>query len=139
MKVLIAEFMDAHAVNALRSRFDTLYDPQLVDRRPEFLKRLGDADAVIVRNRTRVDRALLGFEADSFFVEQGNRPRIGQAFLVIDPVRLPAASAISSASRRSSQRCSRTPVCGCPARDGSSCARARSAKASRFPMRCSRN
>jgi len=29
--------------------------------------------------------AALGFEADSFFVDSGNRPRIGQAFLVIDP------------------------------------------------------
>ncbi|AWI75224.1 sulfolactate dehydrogenase [Parazoarcus communis] len=29
--------------------------------------------------------AAFGFEADSFFVEEGNRPRIGQAFLVIDP------------------------------------------------------
>lgn len=29
--------------------------------------------------------AAFGFEADSFFVDQGNRPRIGQAFLVIDP------------------------------------------------------
>ncbi len=26
-----------------------------------------------------------GFEADSFFVDAGNRPRLGQAFLVIDP------------------------------------------------------
>jgi (2R)-3-sulfolactate dehydrogenase (NADP+) len=29
--------------------------------------------------------AAMGFEADSFFVEEGNRPRIGQAFLVVDP------------------------------------------------------
>ncbi len=29
--------------------------------------------------------AALGFEADTFFVEKGNRPRIGQAFLAIDP------------------------------------------------------
>ena len=29
--------------------------------------------------------AAFGFEADSFFVEQGNQPRIGQAFWVIDP------------------------------------------------------
>lgn len=29
--------------------------------------------------------AHLGFEADSFFVDAGNRPRIGQAFIVIDP------------------------------------------------------
>lgn len=29
--------------------------------------------------------AAFGFEADSFFTETGNRPRIGQAFLTIDP------------------------------------------------------
>ena len=32
--------------------------------------------------------AAFGFEADSFFVDAGNRPRIGQAFLVIDPAAL---------------------------------------------------
>ena len=29
--------------------------------------------------------ARMGFEADSFFVDAGNRPRIGQAFIVVDP------------------------------------------------------
>jgi len=29
--------------------------------------------------------AAFGFEADSFFVEEGNRPRIGQAFVAVDP------------------------------------------------------
>jgi (2R)-3-sulfolactate dehydrogenase (NADP+) len=29
--------------------------------------------------------AAMGFEADSFFVDEGNQPRIGQAFLVVDP------------------------------------------------------
>lgn len=29
--------------------------------------------------------AQMGFEADSFFVDEGNRPRIGQAFIVVDP------------------------------------------------------
>ena len=29
--------------------------------------------------------AAIGVEADSFFSEQGNKPRIGQAFLAIDP------------------------------------------------------
>jgi (2R)-3-sulfolactate dehydrogenase (NADP+) len=29
--------------------------------------------------------AAFGFEADTFFVDDGNRPRLGQAFLVIDP------------------------------------------------------
>jgi (2R)-3-sulfolactate dehydrogenase (NADP+) len=34
---------------------------------------------------TAMTGAALGFEASSFFVDEGNRPRIGQAFLVIDP------------------------------------------------------
>jgi (2R)-3-sulfolactate dehydrogenase (NADP+) len=32
--------------------------------------------------------AAFGFEADSFFPAEGNRPRIGQAFMVIDPAAL---------------------------------------------------
>jgi (2R)-3-sulfolactate dehydrogenase (NADP+) len=32
--------------------------------------------------------AAIGPEADSFFSEQGNKPRIGQAFIAIDPARL---------------------------------------------------
>jgi (2R)-3-sulfolactate dehydrogenase (NADP+) len=34
---------------------------------------------------TALTGAALGFEASSFFVEEGNRPRLGQAFLVVDP------------------------------------------------------
>ena len=34
---------------------------------------------------TALTGAAIGFEASSFFVDEGNRPRIGQAFLVIDP------------------------------------------------------
>lgn len=34
---------------------------------------------------TALTGSRLGFEADSFFGAEGNRPRIGQAFLVIDP------------------------------------------------------
>jgi len=37
--------------------------------------------------------AAMGFEADSFFVDEGNRPRIGQAFLVIDPDALAGSNA----------------------------------------------
>jgi (2R)-3-sulfolactate dehydrogenase (NADP+) len=35
--------------------------------------------------------AHLGFEADSFFTDDGNRPRIGQAFVVVDPGALAGA------------------------------------------------
>jgi (2R)-3-sulfolactate dehydrogenase (NADP+) len=34
---------------------------------------------------TALSGARIGFEADSFFVDEGNQPRIGQAFLAIDP------------------------------------------------------
>jgi (2R)-3-sulfolactate dehydrogenase (NADP+) len=34
---------------------------------------------------TTLTGAALGFEASTFFVDEGNRPRLGQAFLVIDP------------------------------------------------------
>ena len=34
---------------------------------------------------TAVIGAQFGFEASSFFVDEGNQPGIGQAFLVIDP------------------------------------------------------
>jgi (2R)-3-sulfolactate dehydrogenase (NADP+) len=37
--------------------------------------------------------AHFGFEASSFFVAEGNRPRLGQAFLVIDPGALAGADA----------------------------------------------
>jgi (2R)-3-sulfolactate dehydrogenase (NADP+) len=34
---------------------------------------------------TALTGAAIGYEASSFFVDEGNRPRLGQAFLVIDP------------------------------------------------------
>lgn len=59
MKIVITEFMDATAVNALRERFAVVYEPTLVERRTDLLGLLGDAPALIVRNRTKVDADLL--------------------------------------------------------------------------------
>lgn len=59
MHIVITEFMDEPAVAALSRRFDVRYDPQLVDARDELLQACAAADALIVRNRTRVDAALL--------------------------------------------------------------------------------
>ncbi|WP_137126688.1 Ldh family oxidoreductase [Roseomonas sp. HF4] len=39
--------------------------------------------------------AAFGFEADSFFEEEGNRPRLGQALLVVDPGALAGADAFA--------------------------------------------
>jgi (S)-sulfolactate dehydrogenase len=59
MNIVITEFMDAAAVQTLRARFDTRYEPTLVDCRSDLLALLADAAALIVRNRTLVDGALL--------------------------------------------------------------------------------
>jgi (2R)-3-sulfolactate dehydrogenase (NADP+) len=44
--------------------------------------------------------ANFGFEASSFFVDEGNRPGIGQAFIVIDPAALTGAEGARSYSAR---------------------------------------
>lgn len=59
MKILISEFMDEVAVAQLSTRFDTRYDATLVDRLDELIASLKDVDALIVRNRTQVNAALL--------------------------------------------------------------------------------
>ena len=59
MRIVIGEFMDEAAVATLAAKFDTTYDAKLVDRRAELIAVLADADALIVRNRTQVDRELL--------------------------------------------------------------------------------
>ncbi|EDP64728.1 D-isomer specific 2-hydroxyacid dehydrogenase, catalytic region:D-isomer specific 2-hydroxyacid dehydrogenase [alpha proteobacterium BAL199] len=57
--IVITEFMDASSVERLTSRFDTLYDPGLVDRPEAIPALLTDARALVVRNRTRVTDAVL--------------------------------------------------------------------------------
>jgi (S)-sulfolactate dehydrogenase len=59
-RIVIAEFMDVAAVERLRERFDTAYDAALVDQPERLRALLADCEALIVRNRTQVDRALLG-------------------------------------------------------------------------------
>jgi (S)-sulfolactate dehydrogenase len=59
VRIVISEFMDRPAVDQLTSRFDVHYDKDLVDRPAELAAQLRDADALIVRNRTQVDTALL--------------------------------------------------------------------------------
>ena len=58
MRIVISEFMDAPP-SMLRARFDVRYEPELVDRRNGLLQAMAEADALIVRNRSQVDAALL--------------------------------------------------------------------------------
>ncbi|HTS22339.1 MAG TPA: hydroxyacid dehydrogenase [Casimicrobiaceae bacterium] len=59
MRVIIAEFMDEAGVRHLAERHDTAYDASLSERRDALLAAVAEADALIVRNRTRVDAALV--------------------------------------------------------------------------------
>lgn len=57
--IVISEFMDEAPVKNAGRDFDVHYDPDLVEK-PEALQALlAEARALVVRNRTRVDRALL--------------------------------------------------------------------------------
>jgi (S)-sulfolactate dehydrogenase len=57
--VVITEFMDVTAVDRLAEDFEVLYDPTLVDEPERLSNSIGGARALIVRNRTKVDAALL--------------------------------------------------------------------------------
>ena len=58
-EVVITEFMDLEGVEALRAEFDTIYDPDLVDRPEALASALADCRGLVVRNRTQVRPALL--------------------------------------------------------------------------------
>jgi (S)-sulfolactate dehydrogenase len=85
MPVLIAEFMDEAAVAALRQRFATTYDAGLVDRRAALLDAVRSADALIVRNRVRVDAELLA--------AAGELRVVGRLGVGLDNIDLPACAA----------------------------------------------
>jgi (S)-sulfolactate dehydrogenase len=59
MRIVISEFMERSAVDQLAANHETLYDPELVDQREMLKRRVVDADALIVRNRTQVNAELL--------------------------------------------------------------------------------
>ena len=58
-KIVITEFMDESAVAALRSTFNVVYDPKLVDDTNRLMAIVANADGIIVRNRTQVRGDLL--------------------------------------------------------------------------------
>jgi (S)-sulfolactate dehydrogenase len=57
--VVISEFMDEAAAARIGATHDTVHDPTLADDRSRLLALIGDARAIIVRNRTVVDADLL--------------------------------------------------------------------------------
>jgi (S)-sulfolactate dehydrogenase len=59
LRIVISEFIDDAAAASLAADFDVRYDPALVERPAELGIEMTRADALIVRNRTRVDGVLL--------------------------------------------------------------------------------
>lgn len=57
--ILISEFLDETALELVPSRYGLHYDPALVDKPGELAARAAEAVALVVRNRTQVDAALL--------------------------------------------------------------------------------
>jgi (S)-sulfolactate dehydrogenase len=58
-KIVVSEFMDSSAVESLRKHFDVLDDRTLVDDPKRLFEAVHDADAVVIRNRTQINPALL--------------------------------------------------------------------------------
>jgi (S)-sulfolactate dehydrogenase len=57
--VVIPEFMDQEAASLLQAEYDVHWDAGLHSRRPELFEHIADARALVVRNATLVDSALL--------------------------------------------------------------------------------
>ncbi|MHB2167841.1 hydroxyacid dehydrogenase [Alsobacter sp. R-9] len=57
--IVITEFMDDASVETLKARYETLYDPNLVDKRDALMAAVRDCRALVVRNRTQVRGELL--------------------------------------------------------------------------------
>jgi len=85
LSVLVTEFMDEAAVEHLRSLTEVRYQPDLVDRPAELAAGLGEVTALIVRNRTRVDAAMLGHAP--------NLKVVGRLGVGLDNIDLPACAA----------------------------------------------
>jgi hypothetical protein len=56
--IVITEFMAEDAIHGILGSHHMRYDAELVDRRDDLLAAVATADALIVRNRTRVNAAL---------------------------------------------------------------------------------
>lgn len=84
-RIIITEFMDDAAVEELQSsHHDVLYDPSLVDDPERLIAEVGSADALIVRNRTRLDASVIS--------AAGNLRVVGRLGVGLDNIDLDACS-----------------------------------------------
>jgi (S)-sulfolactate dehydrogenase len=58
-RVVVSEFLPENHLDRLRQSFEVVYEPDLYADRARLLIEIGDAAAVFIRNRTRIDQELL--------------------------------------------------------------------------------
>ena len=58
-KILITEFMEQDSVNKISEQFDVSYDSNLHENSEELSSQIASVDAIIVRNKTQLNEALL--------------------------------------------------------------------------------
>ncbi len=58
-EIVVPEFLPERHIGLLAEAHEVRYDPDLYGRRVELLSEMGDARAVLIRNRTRIDVELL--------------------------------------------------------------------------------
>lgn len=84
-RIVVSEYLQDRFLTRIGEDFDVVYDPDLYADRPRLLRETGDAVAVIIRNRTRVDREFLE-SADSLRV-------VGRLGVGLDNIDMTACSA----------------------------------------------
>jgi len=63
-KLVVSEYLQEGFLDLLKASFDVVYDPDLYSDRPRLLAEVADAEAIFIRNRTRIDAAFLAAATD---------------------------------------------------------------------------
>jgi (S)-sulfolactate dehydrogenase len=58
-RVIVSEFLQEEFLDLIRADFEVVYDPDIYSDPDRLLRELADAEAILIRNRTRIDRELL--------------------------------------------------------------------------------
>ena len=65
---MVPEFLGEEHLARLSARHEVTYDPDLYSDRPRLLAAMGDARAVLIRNRTQIDREFIAAASKLFIV-----------------------------------------------------------------------
>ncbi|HSO50787.1 MAG TPA: hydroxyacid dehydrogenase [Acidimicrobiia bacterium] len=58
-KLVVSEFLQEHYLDLLRASHEVVFDPDMYSDRPRLLGEVGEAEAIFIRNRTRIDEELI--------------------------------------------------------------------------------